>query len=88
LSVSVLKIIEARKVFHIAGSLDILILSRDLCAGAQAMRTAMLDDDNESHVTSSNIEVLVQAVITGSPQTQVRDDRKRCTTHAHRSAPL
>ena len=72
--------------FSYADSPDILILSWNLCTGAQAMRTAMLDDDNESHVTSFNIEVLVQAVITGSPQTQVHDDRKRNSAHAHRSA--
>lgn len=38
--------------------------------GAAALRTALLDDENESHVTKGDIQTLVAAVIMGSTATQ------------------
>jgi hypothetical protein len=38
--------------------------------GAAALRTALLDDDNESYVVKSDVEILIAAVIMGNSQTQ------------------
>lgn len=54
--------------------------------GAAAFRTAMLDDDNETHVTAANVEVLVQAVIMGNKQTQAQSAAALANVMANHAA--